>query len=84
MILNRSCVLSLPIVYHPDHVASLPPDHRFPMAKFGALYDVLVRDGVAAVDQFHCPQPAPPDLIALAHDPAYVDCLLYTSPSPRD
>ena len=46
------------------------------MAKFGALYDVLVRDGVAAVDQFHCPQPAPPALIALAHAPAYVEAYL--------
>ena len=46
------------------------------MAKFGALYGVLARNGVAAVDQFHCPQPAPPDLIALAHDPAYVDAYL--------
>ena len=24
------------------------------MAKFGRLYEVLVRDGVAAPDQFHC------------------------------
>jgi acetoin utilization deacetylase AcuC-like enzyme len=68
--------MALPIVYHPDHVAFLPPEHRFPMGKFAALYDVLIRDGVATVDQFHCPQPAPPALIALAHDPAYVDAYL--------
>ena len=46
------------------------------MGKFAALYAVLIRDGVATVDQFHCPQPAPPDLIALAHDPAYVQAYL--------
>jgi len=67
---------ALPIVYHPDHVAPLPPGHRFPMAKFGRLYDILVRDGVAALDQFHCAEPASPDLLALAHDPAYVDAYL--------
>lgn len=68
--------MSLPIVYHPDHVAPLPPDHRFPMGKFAALYDVLVRDGVATIDQFHCAPPATPDLIALAHDPAYIRAYL--------
>jgi acetoin utilization deacetylase AcuC-like enzyme len=67
---------SLPIVYHPDHVAPLPPGHRFPMAKFGRLYDILVRDGVATLDQFHCAEPATRELLALAHDPAYVDAYL--------
>lgn len=66
----------LPIVYHPDHVAPLPPGHRFPMAKFGRLYDILVRDGVAALDQFHCAEPATPELLALAHDPVYVQAYL--------
>jgi acetoin utilization deacetylase AcuC-like enzyme len=68
--------MSLPLVYHPDHVAPLPPGHRFPMAKFGRLYDVLVRDGVAAPDQFHCAEPATAELLSLAHDPAYVDSYL--------
>jgi acetoin utilization deacetylase AcuC-like enzyme len=63
----------LPIVYHPDHVAPLPAGHRFPMAKFGRLYEILVRDGVATLDQFHCAEPATPALLALAHDPAYID-----------
>jgi acetoin utilization deacetylase AcuC-like enzyme len=68
--------MSLPLVYHPDHVAPLPPGHRFPMAKFGRLYDVLVRDGVAAPDQFHCAELATAELLSLAHDPAYVDSYL--------
>jgi acetoin utilization deacetylase AcuC-like enzyme len=68
--------MSLPLVYHPDHIAPLPPGHRFPMAKFGRLYEVLVRDGVAAPGQFHCAEPATPELLALAHNPAYVDSYL--------
>jgi acetoin utilization deacetylase AcuC-like enzyme len=68
--------MALPLVYHPDHVAPLPPGHRFPMGKFGRLYDVLVRDGVAAPDQFYCAEPATAELLALAHDPAYVDAYL--------
>lgn len=68
--------MSLPIVYHPDHVASLPEGHRFPMAKFGKVYEWLVRDGVATLDQFQLSQPATPDQVMLAHDPAYVRAYL--------
>lgn len=68
--------MSLPIVYHPDHVAPLPPGHRFPMGKFAQLYTVLVRDGIATPDQFHCPEPAPAEVIALAHAPDYVAAYL--------
>lgn len=65
--------MSLPIVYHPDYVSPLPPGHRFPMAKFGKVYQVLLADGVAALDQFHLPTPAPPATLYLAHAPEYVD-----------
>ncbi len=68
--------MSLPLVYHPDHVAPLPPGHRFPMGKFGRLYEVLVRDGVASPDQFHCAEPATAELVTLAHNPHYVDAYL--------
>jgi acetoin utilization deacetylase AcuC-like enzyme len=46
------------------------------MAKFGRLYEILVRDGVGAPDQFHCAEPAMAELLTLAHDPAYVDSYL--------
>lgn len=42
------------------------------MAKFGLLYQVIVRDGVATLDQFHTASPAPLEWIEIAHDPAYV------------
>lgn len=62
----------LPIVYHPDYVAPLPPGHRFPMAKFGKVYEWLVRDGIAGLDQFHLPERAPLAWLHLAHAPEYV------------
>jgi acetoin utilization deacetylase AcuC-like enzyme len=64
--------MPLPIVYHPDHTAALPDGHRFPMGKFGKVYEWLVRDGVATLDQFHLSQPATLDQVMLAHDSAYV------------
>lgn len=42
------------------------------MGKFRRLYEILVHDGVATLDQFHCPEPASAELIALAHAPEYV------------
>ena len=51
--------MPLPLVFHPDFVAELPPAHRFPMPKFGKVYQHLVRSGLATLDQFHCPVMAP-------------------------
>lgn len=65
--------MSLPLVFHPDFVADLPPGHRFPMPKFGKIYQHLIRNGLATLDQFHCPQPATREQLQLVHTPAYVD-----------
>lgn len=73
----------LPLVYHPDYVTELPPGHRFPMPKFGRVYQTLIRDGVAGLDQFHCPDPADRDTLTLAHAPAYVDSYLTGSIDER-
>lgn len=62
----------LPIVYHPDYVAPLPLGHRFPMGKFGKVYEWLVRDGIVGLDQFHLPERAPEAWLQLAHAPAYI------------
>ena len=43
--------MALPLVYHADYVVRLPPEHRFPMPKFGKIYDILVGDGLASLDQ---------------------------------
>ncbi|MGJ3245837.1 MAG: histone deacetylase family protein [Elainellaceae cyanobacterium] len=64
--------MDLPLVYHPDYVALLPAGHRFPMAKFGMLYDVLLADNVAHPSQFHTPEPPPDEWIELVHVPDYV------------
>ncbi|HHP7244360.1 MAG TPA: histone deacetylase [Elainellaceae cyanobacterium] len=64
--------MDLPLVYHPDYVAPLPAGHRFPMAKFGMLYEVLLADGVAHPSQFHTPDPPPDEWIELVHVPDYV------------
>jgi acetoin utilization deacetylase AcuC-like enzyme len=64
--------MDLPIVYHPDYVAPLPPGHRFPMAKFRLLYEALIADGVAHRSQFHTPELPSEAWIELVHTPEYV------------
>ncbi|MEA5580357.1 histone deacetylase [Nodularia harveyana UHCC-0300] len=64
--------MELPIIYHPDYIAPLPAEHRFPMPKFGQLYELLLADGVAQSQQFHTPKRPPLELIELVHTPEYV------------
>jgi acetoin utilization deacetylase AcuC-like enzyme len=64
--------MDLPIIYHQDYVAPLPPHHRFPMAKFEMLYQMLLADGVADKSQFHAPELPPQEWIELVHDQPYV------------
>ena len=62
----------LPLVYHPDYVAPLPHGHRFPMSKFRQLYDLLITDEVAQLEQFYTPECSPQKWIELVHTPEYV------------
>ncbi len=68
--------MSLPIVFHPDYVVPLPEGHRFPMPKFGKIYETLVKDGIASLDQFHLAPTAPRHWLTLAHTSDYVDAYL--------
>jgi acetoin utilization deacetylase AcuC-like enzyme len=64
--------MDLPIIYHEDYVAPLPPGHRFPMTKFRLLYEMLLADGVASHTQFHAPELPPSEWISLVHDEYYI------------
>lgn len=64
--------MNLPLVYHPDYVAPLPLGHRFPMAKFGELYQLLLEDGIATPNQFHQPELPPIPWLELVHTPDYI------------
>ena len=64
--------MDLPIVYHPNYVAPLPDGHRFPMAKFGKLYDLILNDGIAHPNQVYCPEHPPNEWLELVHTSEYV------------
>ena len=46
--------MELPVVNHPDYVAKINDDNKFPIQKFGALAEHLLKAGV--VKKFHIPK----------------------------
>ncbi len=63
----------LPIVYHPDYQASLRPNHRFPMSKYGYLREALVKRGLFSAANVRAPAPFGQGQLELAHCSSYVD-----------
>lgn len=77
----------LPVVFHDAYVArDVPAGHRFPMGKFRAVAEELVRSGIVQdFDAFYRPTPAPASWLQLAHDARYVDQVLtQTVPAPLE
>lgn len=75
--------MELPIIYHPDYIAPLPAGHRFPMSKFRQLYELLLTDGVAQLEQFHIPQLPSLEFIELVHTPEYVQAYCEGTLEPK-
>lgn len=75
--------MSLPIVYHPDYVAPLPPGHRFPMPKFKLLHEVLLSRGIIQPEQVHQPEQPPQEWIELVHNRPYVEAYCNGTLDPK-
>jgi len=63
--------MPLPLVYHDDYSPPFPVEHRFPMDKFRLLREHLGASLAGA--EYHAPELCPRDILALAHDPAYIE-----------
>ena len=57
--------MELPVINHPDYVAKINDDNKFPIKKFGALADHLLNEGV--VKKFHIPQECSIDTMRTFH-----------------
>ncbi len=75
--------MNLPIVYHPNYVTPLPEGHRFPMPKFGKLYELLLSDRLATPQQFHTPKLPPREWLELVHTSEYVQAYLQGTLDPK-
>ena len=65
--------MPVPLIYHDDYSPEFPADHRFPMDKFRLLRDHLVESGLTQDARLLRPELCPVDILALAHDPAYIE-----------
>ena len=63
------------VSYHPDYVVPLPPRHAFPMAKFAALRELLVREGTLRAADIVAPREADWADLRLVHTADYLDRL---------
>ncbi len=66
----------LPLVYHDDYSPPFPANHRFPMEKFRLLRDHLIDSGLTEDAALLRPELCPPEILALAHCPAYIERFL--------
>ncbi len=53
------------------------------MPKFGKIYQILVSEGLATIDQFHSPQVASFEWLALVHTPAYIQAFCNGTLDPK-
>lgn len=65
--------MPLPLIYHEDYSPPFPAGHRFPMAKFRLLKEQLLASGITREEQLLRPAIYPPEVLALAHCPAYIE-----------
>ena len=64
-------MMDLPVINHPDYVAKLNDDNKFPIQKFGALAKYLLEAGI--VNKFHIPQECSIDTLKSSHSLEYIN-----------
>ena len=63
--------MQVPIVNHPDYVAKINEDNKFPIKKFGALAEHLLKFGI--VKNFHIPKECSTKTMLSSHSLKYIN-----------
>ena len=63
--------MELPVINHPDYVAKINDDNKFPIKKFGALAEHLINQGV--VKKFHIPKECSIETMKTSHSLKYIN-----------
>tara|TARA_B000000475_G_scaffold251420_1_gene228337 strand:+ start:37 stop:930 length:894 start_codon:yes stop_codon:yes gene_type:complete len=63
--------MELPIINHPDYVAKINDDNKFPIQKFGALAEHLLK--VEVVKNFHIPKECSTETMRTSHSLQYIN-----------
>jgi acetoin utilization deacetylase AcuC-like enzyme len=72
------------VTYHPGYVVDIGTRHRFPMQKYGLVYQALLAEGALRPEQVVLPPPAAVTDLLLVHTPDYVERFLAGAMSARD
>ena len=63
--------MELPVVNHPDYVAKINDDNKFPIKKFGALAEYLIKKNI--VKKFYIPKECSIDTLKTSHSIKYIE-----------
>ena len=63
--------MQLPVINHPDYVAKINDDNKFPIKKFGALADYLLKENV--VKKFFIPKECSIETMKTSHSLEYIN-----------
>ena len=63
--------MKLPVVNHPDYVAKINDDNKFPIQKFGALAEHLLKADI--VKKFHIPKECSTETMKTSHSLEYIN-----------
>lgn len=72
------------VAYHPGYVVDIGAGHRFPMPKYGLVYERLLAEGILSTAQVVAPQPVAPEDLLLVHTRDYVTRFLCGDMTPRE
>jgi acetoin utilization deacetylase AcuC-like enzyme len=72
------------VTYHPGYVVDIGVAHRFPMQKYGLVYQTLLAEGALQPGQVLQPQPATVADLLLVHTPDYVERFLAGDMSAKE
>ena len=67
--------MQLPVVNHPDYVAKIDDDNKFPIKKFGALAEHLLKKKI--ITNFHIPKECSIETMKTSHSLKYINQIKY-------
>ncbi len=76
--------MSFFVAYHPSYIHAVPSNHRFPMEKYGLIYQQLQYEGLLESGEFLTPDSIDLKHVEQVHSPSYLQKLLNLDCSPRE
>ncbi|WP_300661339.1 histone deacetylase [Fluviicola sp.] len=76
--------MSFFVAYHPAYIHSVPSNHRFPMEKYGLIYQQLQYEGILDPEAFLTPGSIDLKYVKQVHSSSYLEKLLSLNCSPRE